>query len=79
MSDDDLEVVGVVRDVCRGVVVVDVEIGGHVHTTKCVRAGRLRMNHIAVLVGDRVRVRLSPFDTSRGRVVYRARAGEALT
>src|SRR3954469_22622848 len=34
-------------------------------------AGRLRRYRIRVLPGDRVRVELSPYDLSRGRVTYR--------
>ena len=34
-------------------------------------AGKLRMNHIRVLVGDYVAVECSPYDLSRGRVVWR--------
>jgi translation initiation factor IF-1 len=36
-------------------------------------AGRMRRNRIRVLPGDRVRVELSPYDLSRGRIVYRMR------
>ncbi len=34
-------------------------------------AGRLRMNKIKVLLGDRVTVELTPYDERRGRIVYR--------
>ena len=34
-------------------------------------AGKLRLHHIKVLPGDRVVVELSPYDSSRGRIVYR--------
>ena len=34
-------------------------------------SGQLRMNFIRILPGDRVRVELSPFDHSRGRITYR--------
>jgi translation initiation factor IF-1 len=34
-------------------------------------AGRLRRYRIRVLPGDRVRVELSPYDLSRGRITYR--------
>ena len=34
-------------------------------------AGKLRMHFIKVLPGDRVKVELSPYDLSRGRIVYR--------
>ena len=34
-------------------------------------AGKMRMNHIRVLPGDRVTVELSPYDLTTGRIVYR--------
>ncbi len=34
-------------------------------------SGKLRMNFIRILPGDRVRVELSPYDLSRGRITYR--------
>ena len=34
-------------------------------------SGQLRVNFIRILPGDRVRVELSPFDHSRGRITYR--------
>jgi len=36
-------------------------------------SGRIRMNFIRILPGDRVTVELSPYDLSRGRIVYRHR------
>jgi len=35
------------------------------------RGGRLVLAHVRVLPGDRVRVEVSPYDTTRGRIVYR--------
>src|SRR3954466_4575613 len=34
-------------------------------------AGKMRRNRIRVLPGDRVRVEVSPYDLTRGRIVYR--------
>lgn len=34
-------------------------------------SGRMRKYYIRILLGDRVRVELSPFDLTRGRIVYR--------
>lgn len=34
-------------------------------------SGRLRQNHINVLLGDRVSVEMSPYDLTKGRIVYR--------
>jgi translation initiation factor IF-1 len=37
----------------------------------CHLAGKLRIYRIRVLTGDRVNVELSPYDETRGRIVYR--------
>lgn len=34
-------------------------------------AGRLRQNNIRILAGDSVEVEMSPYDLTRGRIVYR--------
>ncbi len=34
-------------------------------------SGRMRLNHIRVLVGDRVVVEMTPYDSHRGRIVLR--------
>lgn len=42
----------------------DMELLAHV-------SGKMRMFYIRILPGDRVRVELSPYDLTRGRIVYR--------
>ncbi len=39
-------------------------------------AGKMRMHFVRILPGDRVKLELSPYDLSRGRIVYRT-AGKA--
>ena len=34
-------------------------------------AGRLRRNYIRIVKGDRVRVEMSPYDLTKGRIIYR--------
>ena len=36
-------------------------------------SGKLRMNYIKILPGDKVKVELSPYDLSRGRITWRAK------
>ena len=36
-------------------------------------SGKMRMNYIKIVPGDRVLVELSPYDLSRGRITYRFR------
>ena len=35
-------------------------------------SGKMRMHFIKILPGDKVTVQLSPYDLTRGRIVYRA-------
>ncbi len=42
----------------------DLEILAHI-------SGKMRMNYIRILPGDRVKVELSPYDLTRGRITYR--------
>ena len=39
----------------------------------CHLTGRIRMNHIRVLPGDKVQIRVSPYDLSNGTITYRYR------
>ena len=36
-------------------------------------SGKMRKNYIRILKGDKVTVELTPYDLSKGRIVYRAR------
>jgi translation initiation factor IF-1 len=36
-------------------------------------SGKMRMNFIKILPGDKVKVELSPYDLNRGRIIYRAK------
>ena len=36
-------------------------------------SGKVRMNFVRVVPGDRVRIELSPYDLTRGRIVWRER------
>ena len=36
-------------------------------------SGKMRMNYIRILPGDKVKVELSPYDLDRGRITYRFR------
>jgi len=41
------------------------------HETLGYTAGRMRRFRIRILPGDRIKVELSPYDLTRGRIVYR--------
>jgi len=44
---------------------------GHVVTAHI--SGKMRKNYIRILKGDNVTVELTPYDLSKGRIIYRAR------
>ncbi len=41
------------------------------HTVLAYLSGKMRKYYIRVLLGDKVRVELSPYDLERGRIIYR--------
>ena len=68
-SEDLIEIEGMVKDVFPGGnFLVETEAGTEVHAHL---AGRLRRFHIRVVLGDRVTVAVSPYDLTRGRIIFR--------
>ena len=41
------------------------------HEITCHVSGKIRMNYIRILPGDKVTVEMSPYDLNRGRIVFR--------
>lgn len=66
-----IEVEGVVKEALPNAM-FDVELPNEHHVLAGI-SGRMRMNYIRILLGDRVLVELSPYDLSRGRITYRFR------
>jgi translation initiation factor IF-1 len=50
-----------------------VELEGTGHEVLAYMAGKMRKFRIRIVVGDQVRVELSPYDLTRGRIVFRQR------
>ena len=68
-KDDMIELEGVVTESLPNTT-FHVDIGnGHIILAHI--SGKLRMNFIRILPGDRVKVELSPYDLTRGRITYR--------
>ena len=68
---DVIEVQGVVTDSYPNAMFeVTLENG---HKVLATISGKLRMNFIRVLTGDKVTVVLSPYDLTRGRITWRAK------
>lgn len=70
-SDDLIELEGVIADVFPGgSFLVKTDAGTEV---KAHLAGKLRRFRIRVVLGDRVTVAVSPYDVTKGRIVFRHR------
>ncbi len=70
-KDDVIEVEGtVVEALPNAVFQVELENG---HKVLAHISGKLRMNFIRILPGDKVTIELSPYDLTRGRITWRAK------
>ena len=56
---------------------VNVEIGGDSHTVLAHVSGKMRMHFIKILPGDIVKLEISPYDLTRGRITYRNKQNES--
>ena len=68
---DVIEVQGIVRETYTNAS-FEVELDNG-HKVLAHISGKLRMNYIRILPGDRVTVELSPYDLSRGRITWRGK------
>lgn len=68
-KDNIIEMSGVVDEVLPNAMFRIVLENGH--KIIATLGGRLRQNNIRILLGDSVDVEMSPYDLTRGRVVYR--------
>ncbi len=66
---DVIEFEGVVEEVLPNTAFKVRLDNGHVITAYI--SGRLRLNYIKILEGDRVRIEMSPYDLTKGRITYR--------
>ncbi len=64
-----ISVEGVVTKVFPGAN-FEVELEGG-HKVRAHVSGKMRMNFVRIMLGDRVTVELNPYDLSKGRVVFR--------
>ena len=68
-KEDSIEMEGTIIDTLPNTMFrVELE-NGHVVTAHI--SGKMRKNYIRILTGDKVRVELTPYDLSKGRITYR--------
>ena len=70
MKEEMVEVAGRVVDKQRGAS-FKVKVDTTEHIVLAQLSGKMRRNRIRVLIGDQVDVEVSPYDLSKGRIIYR--------
>lgn len=72
-KEDVIEMDGVVTETLRNTMFrVRLENG---HVVLAHISGKMRKNYIRILTGDKVKVELTPYDLSKGRIIFRERDG----
>ncbi len=70
-KEEAIRVEGVVKETLpNAMFLVELENG---HEVLAHVSGKMRMNFIRILPGDKITVEISPYDLDRGRIVYRER------
>ena len=70
-KDDVIEIEGIVTDALpNAMFTVDI---GNGHTSLAHISGKLRMNFMKILPGDKVTVQMSPYDLTQGRITWRSK------
>ena len=75
-TDDGIELPGRVIELLGGSMFrIQIHVGEEEpeHLVIATLSGKMRKNKIRVVLGDEVKVSVSPYDASRGRIVYRKR------
>ena len=68
-KDDVIEIDGIVKEALPNATFrVELENG---HVILCHIAGRIRMNYIKILQGDKVKIELTPYSLDKGRITFR--------
>ena len=68
-KDDVIETEGVIVETLPNAMFKVKLSNGHVVT--CTISGKIRMHYIKILEGDTVKIEMSPYDITKGRITYR--------
>ena len=67
-----IQVEGIIKETLQNAMFrVEVEMGENVHEVLAHVSGKMRMHFIKILPGDLVKLEISPYDLTRGRITYR--------
>ena len=73
-KEDKIEMMGTITEALKGTKFrVELENG---HEIIAYLSGKMRRYYIRLLLGDRVKIELSPYDLNQGRIVYRYKRGQ---
>ena len=70
MAKDVLEVDGIVKEALPNAM-FKVELEGLGKEVLCHISGKIRMNYIRIVPGDKVKVEINPYSLDKGRITYR--------
>lgn len=78
MSKDVIELIGIVEETFPNATfrVKILSPQAKDHELHCHLAGRMRVNRVRILPGDKVRVEMTPYDLQKGRITYRFRSDQ---
>lgn len=69
-KDDIIELTGLVDEVLPGSM-YRVKVDNMPNTLLCYTSGKLKQHKIKIILGDKVKIEISPYDMTKGRVTYR--------
>jgi translation initiation factor IF-1 len=69
-KDDIIELTGIVEEVLPGNM-FRVKVDNIATVLLCYMGGKLKQHKIRIILGDKVKVEVSPYDLTKGRVTYR--------
>lgn len=70
-NSDKVKLTGVVTSVNNSIIFVEVQHGDRRFNITAYPGGKLRKNSIMITMGDTVDLEVSPYDLTKGRIVYR--------
>lgn len=68
-----MEFEGYVTDASKGKFKVEISEN---YTVLCTLSGKIRMNSVRILLGDRVKIEVSEYDPTQGRIVFRIKGSQ---
>lgn len=69
-KDDIIELTGTVEEVLPGSM-YKVKVDNLPNVLLCYTGGKLKQHKIRIILGDKVKIEVSPYDLTKGRVTYR--------